>query len=733
MVDPDLTSPPSAQRKAKLEQKPSRGWRQWAWPLGVYLALAISVVSIYGATSNAPFFFDDEPCIENNSSIRRLWPLVGTKEEPGPLRPPQDFTTAGRPLVNLSFAINVALGGMDPQPEHALIVPLKPFGFHLFNMLLHALTGTVLWALVRRTLTLDFFAGRFSAVAAPLAFLVALVWTLHPLQTEAVQYVTQRTELMMGFCYLSVLYGSLRYFTAGDDSERTRWLVLTTLVGMAGMACKEVMVSAPTMVLLFDRTFISGAFVRAIRKHWPLYLGLLLGWGVLLPLNVGGPRSASAGFHLNVPAYAWWFTQCKVLLLYLKLCVWPWPLVIHYEFPYLQTLSAAWPWLLAVGSLILATLLLVWRRTAAGFLFVWVFAILSPTLVVPIITEIAVERRMYLPLIAPVAIFVVGGYALLQKLAKPRGKAGNAADEKAIVRWPLVVTTAVVLVCSLGFAALDLRRLAMYENPLLLWQDAYAHQPDNYYVHVNYGVELLNQNHADEALEQLELALEMDKSDAAHIFAVMGKAHLLAKRSTKAKECLEEALRLRPDFPEAEGNLGIVLLREFQDIEGALPHLERSLAARQDSLEVRHSLALALINSGRSHEAIHWLEPVVRLSPGSSDAHRDMGLALGNIGKLPEAVAEFEAALRLSPKSAELHQYMGMAHLNMGRNQAAINQFERALELEPDRADAHYYMGFAHFNARRFSDAAAEFEQTLRLRPDHPGAKSGLERAKSGR
>lgn len=715
---------------ASIAQPTERSWSKTAAPWIVFGLLAAAVVAVYAATTDAPLIFDDVPCIENNPSIRQLWPPVGTKEEPGPLRPPQDFNTAGRPLVNLSFALNVALGGLA-QPEAVGLVPkVIPFPFHVFNMLLHALTATVLWATVRRTLELDFFAGRFTRVAGPLAFLVALIWALHPLQTEAVQYISQRTELMMGFCYLSVMYGSLRYFTAADSASQRRWLVMTTLIGMAGMACKEVMVSAPTMVLLYDRTFVSGSFVRAVKRHWPLYLGLLAGWGVLLPLNIGGPRSASAGFHFDVPAHAWWFTQCKVLFLYLKLSVWPWPLVIHYEFPYMKTVAAAWPWLLAVAGLILLTLWLVWRRTAAGFLCVWVFAILSPTLIVPIITEIAVERRMYLPLVAPVSLIVVGGYSLLQSLANRPG-----ANKASVLppRWPLMLTSALVVVCSLGFAALDVRRLAAYEDPLTLWQDAYHHQSDNYFVHVNYGIELMNQDRPDEAIEQLEMAIAMDDYDAAHIYAVMGKAHLMAKRREKAKECLEKALKIRPDFPEAEGNLGIVLLREYGDVAGAMPHLQKSLEARSDSLEIRHGMALALINSGRSAEAIEWLEPVVQRKPNMAEAHRDMGLALGNVGKPHEAAAEFEAALRLEPNSAELHQYLGMALLNSGKNQKAIDELEQSLRLDPKRADAHYYMGFAHFNAGRFGEAASEFEKTLAIQPDHPGAKLGLERARAKR
>ncbi len=175
------------------------------------------------------------------------------------------------------------------------------------------------------------------------------------------------------------------------------------------------MVTAPVVVLLFDRTFVSGSFRRALRNFWPLYAGLFLSWGLLLWLNFGAPRSMTAGFHLGVPAYAWWFTQAKVLLMYLRLAVWPWPLAIHYEMPYLKTFGEAWPWLVPVCALSIVTLVLVWKRRASGFAAAWVLIILSPTIVVPVITEVAAERRMYLPLAALIALLVVASYWLARR------------------------------------------------------------------------------------------------------------------------------------------------------------------------------------------------------------------------------------------------------------------------------------------------------------------------------
>src|ERR1700733_10717650 len=143
---------------------------------------------------------------------------------------------------------------------------------------------------------------------------------------------------MVGLFYLATLYGSLRYWEAASSTRRTIWLLVTTVTCLAGMACKEVMVTAPVLVLLFERTLVTGSFRQSLRQSWSLYVGLVLGWLLLLALNYERARANTAGFDLSVAPATWWMTQAKVLWVYLKLTVWPWPLAIHYSLPFLGAL-----------------------------------------------------------------------------------------------------------------------------------------------------------------------------------------------------------------------------------------------------------------------------------------------------------------------------------------------------------------------------------------------------------
>ena len=245
--------------------------------------LGFLITAVYGPAVRVPWVFDDRATIFSNDSILSLWPLVGTST-PGPLNPAAELPTSGRPLVNLSFAINYYFGETNPA------------GYHVVNIAIHFFSSLLVWAIVRRTLWLPYFGGRYKRTGGWLALMVALLWALHPLQTEAVIYVTQRTELMMACAYLATLYCCLRYWAADGTSKTTLWLSLAVVACLAGMASKEVMVSAPLIALLFDRTFISGSLANALKRSWRLYAGLAATWVLLIGLNASAPHKDATGF-----------------------------------------------------------------------------------------------------------------------------------------------------------------------------------------------------------------------------------------------------------------------------------------------------------------------------------------------------------------------------------------------------------------------------------------------------
>lgn len=531
------------------------------------LVLAITIGAVYVRSLSAPWIFDDSISVLNNSSIRSLWPPLGDAARPGPLRPPVENPMSARPLVNLSFAANYALGGFDPR------------GYRAVNIVLHLLNSMLVWSIGWRTLRLPCFQGRFDVAARWLALGMAVIWAVHPLATEAVVYVTQRTELMAALSYLATLYSSLRYWTASAEAKN-RWLVAATLACSAGAASKEVMVTAPLVVVLFDWTFISDSLRSQLERSWRLYLGLAASWLVIVALQSGTPRSESAGFTLGIRLDDWWFTQAQIFLMYLKLAVWPSPLVIHYALPHLETFGTVWPSVAAVGVLALMTCVLLMRRQPAGWLLASVFLILAPTHLVPIATEIAAERRMYLPLAALVALAVVGGYWLFARFL-PRLTPSR--------RLRLVGGLSALAAIACFIVALN--RVAMFHDPLALWQSNVDLQPYNHVAQTNL---------------------------AAALSAAGGQQDAIAH--------YREALRIKPEFDEGRYRLGLTLAAtgEFDD---AIAELRTVVEHQPNAVKIRNNLGVVLFTAGRYPEAITEFEKVLELQPDFAEARENLNRA----------------------------------------------------------------------------------------------------------
>ena len=209
-----------------------------------------------------------------------------------------------------------------------------------------------------------------------MALVVAGIWTLHPLQTQAVTYTVQRYESMMGLFYLVALYCAIR----SDSSARPSWWAAASVVScLLAMGCKEVAVSAPLAILLYDRAFLAGSFGEAWRRRRRMYLGLAGTWLAFLALFMASAsRSKWAGYGLPVSATEYALSQFGVILHYLRLSFWPYPQVLDYDWPIARTLDQILPGMVVVGALLAATVWALVRRPAWGVVGAWFFLILAP-------------------------------------------------------------------------------------------------------------------------------------------------------------------------------------------------------------------------------------------------------------------------------------------------------------------------------------------------------------------
>jgi Flp pilus assembly protein TadD len=600
-------SPPAGTPILKLI---SDGRTDWLRLVGGAI-LAAGAIVVYSRTFSVPLLFDDHRAIVDNSTIRH-WSTA--------FWPPSYSTANGRPILNLSLAINYAISGM------------AVWSYHAANLAIHVLAGLTLFGIVRRTL-----ASRAGAAAAPIAFSAALLWTLHPLQTESVTYIAQRAESLMGLCYLLTLYCFIRGAEA-DGRLRRLWFVLSVAACLLGMATKEVMVSAPLIVLLYDRTFVAGSFREAWRRRGEVHVALAATWLLLAGLvaSAGWDRNGAFGFDVGITPWAYWLTQFEAVTRYLWLSVWPHPLVFEYGTFWVNRPAEVALYALVVVVLVVAVLVALWRRPALGFLGAWFFVILAPTSIMPGRIQMIVEHRMYLPLAAVMTLAAMGIHAAARRQS-----------------WVVLAALA------LGLGMLTVRRNENYRSELTIWSDTVAKRPNNELAHTNLGIAWAKMpGRLNDAIAQFETALRLQPDSAeAHYNLGLARSQMPGRLNDAIAQ-FEEALRLQPDYAEAHNNLGIAWSQMSGRLNDAAAQFEKALRLKPDSAEAHNNLGNAWSQMpGRLNDAIAQYQAALRLQPNSVDAHYNLGLAWSKMpGRLNDAAAQFEAVLRLSPNDPAARQ-----------------------------------------------------------------------------
>jgi tetratricopeptide (TPR) repeat protein len=324
----------------------------------VMLAMIIITFLAYSSSIRAPFHFDDIGGIHENVTIRKLYPFGGPT---GSFTPPPRTTVSGRPVINFSLALNYVFnemlgidqrGGPDPRDPSKELGPNKTISYHAANILLHFLCCVLILALIRRTLRHGWIGQKFAGVADLVAVTVTSIWLIHPIQSETLVYIIQRTELIVAACYLGTLYCSLRAWDAAYRETKVGWYIAAIFICLIGMGSKEVMITAPLTVMLYDRAFRTESWVEAIRKRWWFYLLLWLTTIWLLSMQIQfigpghpryqptmtflqrfiyeGPRSNTVGFNLGITWFNYLYTQCWAILHYIQLFFWPDRLTLDY-------------------------------------------------------------------------------------------------------------------------------------------------------------------------------------------------------------------------------------------------------------------------------------------------------------------------------------------------------------------------------------------------------------------
>ncbi|HUB66943.1 MAG TPA: tetratricopeptide repeat protein [Candidatus Methylacidiphilales bacterium] len=597
----------------------------------VLFVIISATILAYSNCFIGPFLFDDDQAIIQNTTLH-LWPPWI------PFFPPSELTVGGRPLLNLTFAINYAISGM------------QTWSYHAFNLLVHILAGLTLFGVLRRTFLQPVLRERFGSDAIPLAAAITLLWLLNPLQTECVTYISQRAEALMGLCYLFTIYCFIRS-TEPETPNPGFWAFLAVVTCVLSPFFKEITITAPIMVLFYDRTFVAGTFLRAISRRWPLYLGLSLTWLTIAysVSDIGGhdtPRGhvqgRVVGYHYGVTAWQYLLTECPALMHYIRMMIWPHPLVIDYGLHIFDNPfdPHVFRWGIMVVLLLIATAVALVRWPLIGFIGAWFFIILAPTSsIFPIVVSPIGEHRLYLPLLS----FLVPLALVLRHFFGARF-------------WYPVIALALI------YGSLTFIRNWDYSSAVSFWKLAVSQQPKNARAHNNYGVTLLVAAESDDA--------RGDKEEA-------------TRKAIAASQQFREATRIQPLYADAHYNWGNAATK-LGNYPEAITHFQTALEQKPVLSSAQNNWGNVLDAMGKDAEAVQHYQMALQIDPNNAQFHYNLGHAYLMMQNLSDAIEQFNEALQLNPNFPDVYNTLGIAYVKLGATDQAIQEFQQALRLNPN-------------------------------------------------
>lgn len=352
--------------------------------LGIIAAL---ILVAYSNTFTASFHFDDNPSIVENPYIKRV-----TAENLKKM-----LLESNRPVVSLSLMLNYQLGG------------LNVVGWHIFNILFHVANSFFVYLLVLRTLMLPSLRTKYGERATRMALFCALIFAVHPIQTESVTYIISRTELLAAFFYLA----SFLLFIRGAETGKFSYVAGCFLTSLLAMGSKEWAVTLPAMLILYDYLFIAEGRFKDLKLRTPLYIAAALPWG-FIAYSLTSVKLQGAGFGItgqnNITPWTYQLTSLNVLWTYIRLLFLPINQNLDYDYAWSKTLFEFPTFLSLMGHVaVVAACLWVYKKkawTIVPFGMAWFYITLSPTQSFVPILDVIFEHRLYLPSIGIFLLFV---------------------------------------------------------------------------------------------------------------------------------------------------------------------------------------------------------------------------------------------------------------------------------------------------------------------------------------
>jgi tetratricopeptide (TPR) repeat protein len=588
-----------------------------SWPLHIAALIILALISaiIYSNSFKAPFVFDDLGNIVEVTSVQ-----MTTLNYESLQRATFEGRLPRRWLPNLSFGLNYYFGGHEV------------WGYHLLNLVVHILTAMVLYGLFFTTLTLprlNFSPRR----AAEISLISAMVWAVHPLQTNAVTYIVQRMTSMAALFYLSALLFYVRGRLLNRfEAKRYAFWAASLLCGLMALVSKENSAMLPPIILAYEFYFLRDGKRRINYRKSIVSLGisllsiLAIGW---VYIGHSSLLAILGNFkYRDFTLVERLLTETRIIFHYLSLIVLPLPSRLNFDYDYTISSSLLSPPLTLVATLGIAcliglTIYLFRRHRLLSFGLLWFLAnLLIESTIIPL--ELVFEHRLYLPssmLILAVVALSYGLWGMRQQVL------------------PLLWTIVIIVLCLFTW-----QRNVVWGSELSFWQDVVDKSPGKARGNDSLGSAHYREGDLDRATKYYEQAVSLDPSFY-KAYDNLGKTYLETGLIDKSIKAHRKAIKIKPTFSKAYFNLGA-----------------------------------AYFNKGLKDEAIRAFQQAIKINPSFSRAYFNLGVAYTNKGLKDESIKAFQKATETNPSYSRAYFMLGSAYLNKGLMNESIKAFQQVIK-----------------------------------------------------
>ena len=562
-----------------------------------------------------------------------------------------------RHLSFFTFALNYHFSKLDP------------FGYHVFNFGVHLMTVCFIWwltLLLFRTPRLRRSAVPVSAEAELIAFFAALLFLVHPGNTQAITYISQRFESMTAMFYVAAVCFYLKWRL----SDRHFYFVPSFLTAIAAMLCKETAFTLPFCILLIEMIFFERSFKKSFSWQMVLpWIAILFIIPVLIPdqvhLTVFGPRLSASHDNEMISFVEYQLTQLRVLARFFSLIFLPINQNFDYDFPKSTSLFSPWTTLTSFCFLLFlwaASFRLKKNHILLAFGIWWFFLTASINLVPR--SFLIFEHKFYLMAIGMMIAIPVFVFSILKNR-----------------KYAVFCLSALVLV----FSILTFLRNKVWENELTLWSDVIKKSPNKYTANQNLGCALFKAGDLSKALEYFNRALAsrpgfMAFNNRAAVYFELG-------REKEALSDIQSAIERHPGYPHPYNLLGKIYEKNGQ-YDKAIASFDHAIELGPHELEPRLSRGALLSAMGHVDQGFEDFQEAVRTWPSSGKALYNCGVTYFAKGNFSKALEYFDKAIKIEPNWPLTYLKRGELYRRQGLKDFARRDFQKALDLDPSNQAA---------------------------------------------